>query len=203
MTRWFTRRWVWATLAGASLTVGIAASQAQEGPPKVGTVISLNIDGKGERQFKVIKSERQPDGSYHSELKDTKTGETITLLDKPVDNPPTPPAPPETPTLPTPMPPAPTKAPETPETSKTPNLPKAKPRVNDPLLPPVASTLPDVPKEKEKEKERRPILGRIFSDRDKDKDKLPSATESMKVEPTEGGKKPGIIARIFSPKKPT
>src|SRR5262245_58291098 len=85
MARWFSKRWVLASLAGASMTIGIAALRAAD-PPKVGSVISLNVDGKGERQFKVLKSDKQPDGSYLSELKDTKSGETITLLDKPNDN---------------------------------------------------------------------------------------------------------------------
>src|SRR4051794_34505015 len=86
MARWFSKRWGWAALAGATLTIGMAAARS-DGPPKVGAVISLNIDGKGERQFKVVKSDKQPDGTYLSELKDTKTGETITLVDKPGDPP--------------------------------------------------------------------------------------------------------------------
>ena len=88
MTKWFSKRWVWAALAGATVTVGMAAAADGDGPPKVGAVVSLNIDGKGERQFKVLKSEKQPDGTYLSELKDTKNGETITLVDKPGDAPP-------------------------------------------------------------------------------------------------------------------
>lgn len=184
MSRWFSRRWAWAALAGAGLAVGLAAGRADgESPPKVGAVLSLNIDGKGERQFKVVKSEKQPDGAYLSELKDTKSGETITLYDKPGENAPAPP------------PPASAKAAESPKS-----------RPSDAGMPPMPRTASESPKgkEPEKEKERRTILNRIFGDRDKDKEKFPAAGEAMKAEPpAEGGKKPGIIGRIFGPKKPS
>ncbi len=184
MTRWFAKRWVWAALAGAAVTIGLAASRADaDGPPKVGSTVSLNIDGKGERQFKVLKSDRQPDGTYLSELKDTKTGETITLVDKPGD-----PAPAGAKSAN----PAPTKAPEP---AKAPDTPKAKARPSDPLTPPVGATMPaDAAKEKEKEKEKRPILGRIFGDKDKPAAEMPAP---------EPAKKPGLMGRIFGPKKPT
>jgi hypothetical protein len=181
MTRWFSKRWVWAALAAATVTVGMAAGRGDgDGPPKVGTTISLNIDGKGERQFKVIKSEKQPDGSYLSELKDTKSGETITLVDQPGNTPP-----------------APSK-----DAPRLPEPPKAKPRPND--APPFPNTVPEPPKDKEKEK--RPILGRIFGDKDKDKTPaMPSTSSSMpKVEVgADTGKKPGLLSRVFGPKKPT
>lgn len=179
MARWFAKRWVWAALAGVSVAVG-ATVRADGDPPKVGTVISLNIDGKGERSFKVVKSDKQPDGTYLSELKDTKTGEVITLVDKPGD-----PVPPSTPG---------TKAPDAP---KDMGPPKAKPRTNDPLTPPVSAALPDPAKDKEKEKEKRPVIGRIFGD--KDKSSLP-----MEM-PATGApeKKPGLLGRVFGPKKPT
>lgn len=193
MARWFSKRWVWAALAGVTVTVGVMASRASgEGPPKVGTVISLNIDGKGERQFKVVKSEKQPDGTYHSELKDTQTGESITLVDNPGDTPPMPPTPKSTP--------------------KQPEPPKAKTRPSDPLTPPAfPNTVPEPPKDKEKEKEKRPILGRIFGDKEKPSamPAMPSTSSSMpKVEVGAGagadsGKKPGLLSRVFGPKKPT
>lgn len=173
MTRWFSKRWVWAALAGATVTVGMAAGGADgDGPPKVGAVVSLNIDGKGERQFKVVKSEKQSDGTYHSDLKDLKTGETITLVDKPGDAPPAGP--------------------------KSVELPKAKPRTSDPLTPPVTATMPDPSKEK------RPVLGRVFGDKDKPA-ALPGATaNAAKAEPpADPNKKPGLLSRIFGPKKPT
>ncbi|QJW97564.1 hypothetical protein [Frigoriglobus tundricola] len=181
MTRWFNKRWAWAALAGATVTVGMAAGNGDgDGPPKVGAVISLNIDGKGERQFKVVKSEKQPDGTYLSELKDTKSGETITLLDKAE----TPPA-----------------GPKAVDPPKAPEPPKAKPRTNDPLTPPMTATLdPD----KTKGPERRPILGRIFGD--KDKPTLPASASSATPKtdtPTDPAQKPGLIGRIFGAKKPS
>lgn len=187
MSRWFAKRWVWAALAGATVTVGMAAGRADsDGPPKVGAVISLNIDGKGERQFKVIKSDKQPDGTYLSELKDTKTGETITLVDKPGETPP--PAPPGA------KPGEPSKAPDAPKDA----APKAKPRTSDPLTPPVSAALPDAAKEKDKEKDKdkRPVIGRIFGDKDK-----PAVPEQMPA-PGAPEKKPGLLGRVFGPKKP-
>jgi hypothetical protein len=123
MARWFAKRWLWAALTGATVTFGMIAGRADgEGPPKVGSVISLNIDGKGERQFKVLKSDKQPDGTYLSELKDTKSGETITLVDNPGTPPPTP--------------------------TKPADQPKGKPRPTDPLLP--AAGAADPAKDKDK-----------------------------------------------------
>lgn len=182
MARWFTKRWVWAAVTGAGLTVGAAAGRADgDGPPKVGAVISLNIDGKGERTFKVVKTDKQADGTYLSELKDTKTGESITLVDKPGDTPPA---------GKTDAPKVPEKAPEGP--------PKAKPRTSDPLTPPMSAALPDMGKDKEKEKDtKRPVMGRIFGDKDK-----PSVPSEMPA-PAAPEKKPGLFGRVFGPKKPT
>lgn len=180
MARWFTKRWVWAAVTGAGLTVGAAAGRADgDGPPKVGAVISLNIDGKGERQFKVVKTDKQADGTYLSELKDTKTGETITLVDKPGDTPPA---------GKTDAPKAPDKAPEGP--------PKAKPRTSDPLTPPMSAALPDMSKDKEKDS-KRPVMGRIFGDKDK------SSVPTEMPAPGAPEKKPGLFGRVFGPKKPT
>lgn len=186
MARWFNKRWAWAAVIGATVTVGFAAGRGDP-PQKVGSTVSLNIDGKGERQFKVLKCEKQPDGTYLSELKDAKSGETITLLDKPDDVAPKGAEPPKK-TDP------PKNAPSTP--------PKAKPRTNDPLLPPVTTALAD---DMNKEKEKRPILGRIFGD--KDKEKVPPTTtvnSPPKAEmPSDPAKKPGPWSRVFGPKKPS
>jgi hypothetical protein len=173
MARWFSKRWVWAALAGTTVAIGLATGRPDgEGPPKVGAVINLNIDGKGDRQFKVIKSDRQPDGTYLSELKDTKTGETITLVDKPGG-----PAPAGTKAPEPPKGPAPSKAPQ-----------------------PTAAPMPDPAKDSPKEKEKRPILGRIFGD----KDKTPAAPAMPAAEmPGDPGKKSGLVSRVFGPKKPT
>jgi hypothetical protein len=173
MARWFSKRWVWAALAGTTVAIGLATGRPDgEGPPKVGAVINLNIDGKGDRQFKVIKSDRQPDGTYLSELKDTKTGETITLVDKPGG-----PAPAGTKAPEPPKGPAPSKAPQ-----------------------PTAAPMPDPAKDSPKEKEKRPILGRIFGD----KDKTPAAPAMPAAEmPGDPGKKSGLFSRVFGPKKPT
>lgn len=178
MARWFSKRWVWAALAGAGLTVGMVAGRADgESPPKVGSVMTLNPDGKGDHQYKVIKTEKLEDGSYLSELKDTRTGATLNYLSQ-ADGPP--------------------------GGASNPALPKAKSRTNDPLLPPLTATMPDPPKEKDKH----PLLHRIFGKRDQDKtpNTMPNTTSSgasMSADPAaDSGKKPGIITRIFGPKKP-
>lgn len=184
MARWFAKRWVWAALAGAAVTVGTAASLVgREGPPKVGSVVSLNIDGKGERQFKVLKSDRQPDGTYLSELKDTKTGETITLVDRP-----------DAPAPAGAKVPEPPKAPEAPRTEP----PKAKSRPADPLVPPVGASMPDPSKDGPREKDKRPLLGRIFGD----KAPAPAPAAPAAEMPSDPAKKPGLFGRVFGPKKP-
>jgi hypothetical protein len=172
MARWFTKRWVWAALAGATVTVGMSVGRGEE-PPKAGSTIALPIDGKTDRQFKVIKTEKQSDGTYLSELKDVKTGEALTLLTRPDDPPKKPPA----------------------DDSK---LPKAKVRMHDPMVTPISGPA----KDPEKEKDRHPLLHRIFGDRDKDKAGGAGAMPATDPAP-EAGKKPGIIGRIFGPKKPS
>ena len=193
MARWFSKRWIWAALAGTTVAIGLAAGRPNgegppagpPGPPKVGTTLSLNIDGKGERQFKVTKSDRQPDGTYLSELKDTKTGETITLVDKPNELlPPLNPMTPESPKAP-----APTKA-------KAPGKAPAQPPAQ-----PVAATMPDPPGPREKEK--RPIFGRLFGDKDKTPAPPPGLPPFPGTEMPDSGKKPGLFGRVFGPKKPT
>ncbi len=184
MAWWFNKRWAWAAVVGATVTVGFATGRGDP-PQKVGATISLNIDGKGERQFKVLKCEKQSDGTYLSELKDAKSGETITLVDKSGG--------------------AGLKGAEPPK-NMPPPPPKAKPRTNDPLLPPLTAALPnDLGKDKEKEK--RPILGRVFGDKDKDKTPPTAlntvANSTPKAEmPTDSGKKQGVFSRVFGPKKP-
>jgi hypothetical protein len=93
MTRWYWKRWAWAVLVGATAAAGLtpAGPGAPDGPPalpKVGDVFSLKFKDGPDRQVKVLKTEKQPDGSYLSEVKDTKTGETFTLMDRPDDTPP-------------------------------------------------------------------------------------------------------------------
>ncbi|MBM3980238.1 MAG: hypothetical protein FJ304_08125 [Planctomycetes bacterium] len=177
MTRWFTKRWVWAALAGAGVTLSLAATRGEE-PPKAGTTITLPIDGKAERQFKVLKTEKQLDGTYLSELKDVKTGETLSFLTRPGDD-------------------APKGAKGTkgaPNTTDT-GPPKARPRTSDPLTPP-PTAMPDPMKDKGGDK--RPILGRIFGD----KDKTPAPSTSN-APPATDAKKPGLLGRVFGPKKPS
>lgn len=192
MTRWFLRRWMWAMLAGATLAVGMAAGRG-EAPPKPGTTISLPVDGKAERQFKVLKTDRQPDGTYLSELKDVKTGETMTFLTRPGDDA--------------------TKGgskgattpPPFPDTMPKSSGPKATGPTGQTNQPPaLARTDP------EKEKAKRPILSRIFGDRDKDKDTPafpnttpPPTTANSAPKADAPEKKPGVFARIFGSKKPT
>jgi hypothetical protein len=185
MARWFRKRWALAALVGATVTLGVASTRGADAPHKVGDVISLNFGG-GEKQVKVLKIEKQADGTFHSEVKDQKTGETFTLVDRPENAPPA-------------------GAPKAAAPgAKQPAPPQAKPRTSDPLMPPVGAT-PDLNKakdpEKDKEKDKRPVMGRLFGDRDKPAS--PAASASMKpVEPAEPAKKPGLMSRIFGPKKP-
>ncbi len=173
MSKWLSRRWAFAALAGAGLAIGFTNRADAESPPKIGTVVSLNIDGKGERQFKVVKNEKQPDGSYLSELKDMKSGETITLYDKPGD------------AIPAPK-----------GTTQPTEAPSGRSGIfSSPVIPKASLT-----KEKEQEKERRPFLSRLFGERDKDK--TPPVSEPTRAEPNESGRK-GIFSRIFGSKKST
>jgi ribosomal 50S subunit-recycling heat shock protein len=192
MTRWFRKRWALAALVGATVTLGVASTRGADAPHKVGDVISLNF-GNGEKQVQVLKIEKQADGSFHSEVKDQKTGETFTLVDRPENAPPAG-APKGT---------APTAPKGTaPGTAKQPAPPQAKPRTTDPLMPSPSAT-PDLSKDKAKEpeKEKRPLLGRLFGDRDKSA--APDTSASMKpAEPTEPPKRTGLLSRVFGSKKP-
>jgi hypothetical protein len=181
MTRWFSKRWVWAALAGATVSVGFAAAGGAP-PQKVGEVISLNFE-KGERKFKVLKSEKQPDGSYLTELKDVKSGETLTLLDKPEDAKSAPAAS----SLPG-------KAAEMlKDAVKLKDAPKAK--RPDPLLPAAAAA--DEPKE-------RRLLGRIFGDRDRNPSPGTTANAQPRMErmemPADPQKRAGLMGRFFGRK---
>lgn len=174
MARWFRKRWAWAALTGATVTLGLAAARAADVPHKPGDVITLNF-GDGEKQVKVLKVEKQPDGTVHSEVRDQKTGETFTLVDRPGN-----------------FPPAGGAAKGSPP---VPDAPKAKPPAGDPS----PDKNKDKDKAKEPEKEKRPLLGRVFGDRDK-----PAASASMKpAEPPEPAKKAGLMSRLFGPKKPS
>ena len=85
MTRWIWKRWVWAGVFGVSAAVGLAlgaGKDAPSGPPKVGDVITLKFEKGSEKQVKILKTEKQPDGSYLSEVKDMKSGEVFSLLDQ-------------------------------------------------------------------------------------------------------------------------
>lgn len=88
MKRWlFRRSWVLAA-GGLAAAAGLALAQggrseAPPPPPKVGEVITLRFHDGRDRTVKVLKSERQPDGSYLSEVRDVKTGEVFNLLDPP------------------------------------------------------------------------------------------------------------------------
>src|SRR5215472_8769721 len=91
MTRWFWKRWVWGVVLGVVAVVGLALAQAGGGkdaapaaPPKPGDVMTLKFQNGPEKKVKILKTERQPDGSYLSEVKDMKTGEVFSLLDKSV-----------------------------------------------------------------------------------------------------------------------
>lgn len=191
MTRWFRKRWALAALVGATVTLGVASTRGADAPHKVGDVISLNFGG-GEKQVKVLKIEKQADGSFHSEVKDQKTGETFTLVDRPENQPPA-------------------GAPKgtAPAAPKLPGAqpPQAKPRTSDPLMPPASGT-PDLNKDKAKdaEKDKRPVMGRLFGDKSPPPSPAASAgtSASMKpAEPAEPAKKPGLMSRIFGTKKPT
>jgi hypothetical protein len=193
MMRWFLKRWVWAGVFGTTAAVGLALAQgggtdAPPGPPKVGDVITLKFQNGPDQQVKILKVEKQPDGSYHSEVKNTKTGETFTLVDR------------------FPEPTAPTKAstnlpaakPSTPAKSKDSALPRAKPRESDPLLPPVNKTIPEPPKKAEAEREWK-FGERIFGDRTKTN--TTAAPTAMPQPTPEPEKRRGLINRLFGKKE--
>ncbi|MEJ5277595.1 MAG: HEAT repeat domain-containing protein [Thermogemmata sp.] len=86
--RWLFRRGWLLAMGGMAAAAGLAWAQggrmeAPPPPPKVGDVITLRFHDGRDRTVKVLKSERQPDGSYLSEVRDLKTGEVFNLLDPP------------------------------------------------------------------------------------------------------------------------
>ncbi len=142
MVRWYWKRWVWSVVAGSTAMIGMSAAQpggtdAPPAVPRVGDVITLKFRDGPDRQVKVLKTERQPDGSYHSEVKDTKTGETFTLVDRPGDA----------------LPPPAGAAGKTsaPAASKPTEQPKAKTSPNDPLIPPLGKIFRDRDKDTSKD----------------------------------------------------
>ena len=85
MKRWVWKRWVWTGVFGITAAVGLALGAGKDAlpaPPKVGDVITLKFEKGPEKKVKIVKTERQPDGSYQSEVKDMKSGEVFTLIDK-------------------------------------------------------------------------------------------------------------------------
>src|SRR5687767_11653528 len=85
MKRWVWKRWVWTGVFGITAAVGLALGAGKDAPaalPKVGDVITLKFEKGAEKKVKIVKTERQPDGSYQSEVKDMKSGEVFTLIDK-------------------------------------------------------------------------------------------------------------------------
>ncbi len=171
MKRWFQHKRLWAGLFGTTAAFGLAFGQggmdAPSGPAKVGDVITLKFRDGPDRQFKVIKVDKQPDGTYLSEVKDTKTGETITLVDKGSD-------------------PAPAKQAESPKVKES-LPPKAKLQPSDPLLPPLAPSEPPADK---------------ASTTNSSKMKGSAGTTPMPDTPADPPKRPGLLQRMFGPKKP-
>ena len=87
MKRWYWKRWAWTGVFGITAAVGLALGAGKDAPsasapPKVGDIVTLKFQKGGEKHVKILKTERRPDGSYQSEVKDTKTGEVFTLVDK-------------------------------------------------------------------------------------------------------------------------
>jgi hypothetical protein len=170
MMRWFRQRRLWAGVFATTAAFGLAFGQggmdAPSGPPKVGDVITLPFP-TGERQFKVLKVDKQPDGTYLSDMKDTKTGETITYFIGAGD--------------------APAKQPE-PMKGKEPLLPKLQPRPNDPLLSPI------FPQDNSYNKNQPTSSAKTNTS---------SGAATMPDTPPDPPKRPGLLSRIFGPKKPT
>lgn len=228
MKRWTWKRWALAVVVGTTAAVGLALAQsgggtdAPPGVPKVGDVISLKFKDGPDRQVKILKSEKQADGSYLSEVKDTKTGETFTLLDNPGTAPPaakgggTPPKPSAVPPYALPKagttPPAapavktPVTPPAVPQSSQAKvggtKLPDPKPAVAPAKFPdtPASSKLPDAAAAKEPAKDAandkdkgRPFGGGLMA-------KFGKSDPSPEGDP--GDDKPGLLKRVFGRKKP-
>jgi HEAT repeats len=88
MKRWFWKRWAWTGVFGITAAVGLALGAGKDAPPsagappKIGDVLTLKFQNGPEKHVKVLKTERRADGSYQSEVKDMKSGEVFTLIDK-------------------------------------------------------------------------------------------------------------------------
>jgi HEAT repeat protein len=190
MKRWVWKRWVWTGVFGITAAVGLAlgaGKDAQPAPPRVGDVITLKFEKGSEKQVKIIKTERQSDGSYQSEVKDMKSGEVFTLIDK------------------SHMPP------ETPKAAKTgAKAPMASPapKTTTASLPPAASNsskMPMTPKAISAKSADEPVAARMSSP-----SALPKMTPPAPAKPNtvaaptpmpepmaEPQKKPGLLKRLF------
>lgn len=193
MRRWKWQRWAAAVLTGAALT----ATAAADGPGKSGPAarpaapggsgtgakdgsrpddtMVLQFPGQPERKVKVVKTTRQPDGSVATEVKDTATGETFTLMDAPPGKAADTPKPPAEKLSPWPT----DKAGAKPAAAKEPAAPpKGRPRTADPD--------PD------------PADGRksLFGGNNRPN---PMPTEQPAENPPQ--RKPGLFSRIFGGKK--
>ena len=88
MKRWFWKRWAWTGVFGITAAVGLALGAGKDAPPstaappKVGDVMTLKFQNGPEKHVKVLKTQKRADGSYQSEVRDMKSGEVFTLVDK-------------------------------------------------------------------------------------------------------------------------
>ncbi len=80
MTRWNWKRWAFAIVTGTALT-GTAALTSAADLPKTGETITMKFPGQPERTVTIVKATKKPDGSVETEVKDSKNGETFTLID--------------------------------------------------------------------------------------------------------------------------
>ena len=197
MKRWFFKRWTWAGIFGITAAVGLAlgaGKEAPSGPPKIGDVTTLKFQNGPDKQVKVLKAEKQADGSYQMEVKDLKSGEVFTLIDRTHE----PAANPKTPAngkaAPMGAKAAAIKPPESIKTVETKKVadpkvmkgadfsPSAKARFSDPMLP-NDGPAPDVSKER-----------RVFTPTKPNT----VATPTPMPEPmADTQKKPGVIGRLF------
>ena len=211
MKRWLLKRWTWAGVFGITAAVGLALGAGKEAPPsasappKVGDVIPLKFEKGPEKQVKILKSEKQADGSYQMEVKDLKSGEVFTLIDRTH----IPPAPAKSNSKIANKTPEPIKAPETTKSvdiknktvdiKKTTDIKKptdakgmttefsakAKSTFSDPLLPQIGATMP----ESSKDKERKAVAS--------SKPITAAAPATMPESAAEPQKKPGLFRRMF------
>ena len=188
--RWTWKRWVWSVVAGTAIAAaGVNTAGAEL--PKAGDTITLSFPGQPERKVTVVKATKKPDGSIETEVKDSKTGETFTILDEAPDaKSPTPPA-----GAKAPAPPAPAKSvasvPVRPAAAPTSVVPRAVPTPNPamPATPAMAAAKP--------EKSERRFFGRLFS---RDKDKGESRDVPAMPASADEGNRRGLLDRIFGRK---